>query len=268
MIVLRKYIKAFTLGIQSSMEYRTAFFLELISVVFPIVMQYFLWTAIFKSSDQASIYGYSYHQIIIYTIFANLISKFVATGYFKYEIVDDIKNGGLSKYIVKPIGYGSYRLSCFLGEKLPPIIFMCFMFIIVLFVFNQAVEIGSNRLCAFMISLILALIIQFLIYFMISAVAFFVEEISHLFFVVQISIDVMSGKIIPLDMFGRKIMYLFKLLPFKYIVYYPTNIINGKLFEGEILVGFCMQCMWILILGVVSKIVWKKCIVKYIAAGG
>lgn len=244
------------------------FLLELVGMLFPIAMQYFLWTAIFKSSSQSNIYGYSYYQIIVYTVFANLISRFVATGYFKYEIADDIKNGGLSKYIVKPIGYGGYRLSCFLGEKLSQLIFMCIVFVVILLMFNGVSGIELNRLCAFIISLIFALIIQFLIYFVISAIAFFVEEISHLFFVVQLSIDVMSGKVIPLDMFGNKITYAFALLPFKYMVYYPTNIINGKLSSHEILVGFYMMCIWVLMLAIVSKVVWKKCIFKYIAAGG
>ena len=40
----------------------------------------------------------------------------VATG-FEWEIADDIKNGGLNKYVIKPVGYLPYRIACFLGQK-------------------------------------------------------------------------------------------------------------------------------------------------------
>ena len=117
MKVTKKYSKAFILGIQGALEYRISFLLDIASSALPIVMQYFLWRTIFDSQGTDLVFGYSYHEIVIYIIFANLISKFISSGYFKYEIADDIKNGGLNKYITKPIGYGGYRLCCFLGEK-------------------------------------------------------------------------------------------------------------------------------------------------------
>ena len=43
---------------------------------------------------------------------------------FEWEIVEDIKNGGLSKFIVQPIGYFAYRLACFLGRKAVQLVFL------------------------------------------------------------------------------------------------------------------------------------------------
>ena len=38
---------------------------------------------------------------------------------FETQINEDIKLGGLNKYLVKPVGYCRYQFFSFLGEKLP-----------------------------------------------------------------------------------------------------------------------------------------------------
>lgn len=45
--------------------------------------------------------GYSYTEIIVYTLLAGLVSKLVITG-FEYQINEDIKDGGLNKYLIRP----------------------------------------------------------------------------------------------------------------------------------------------------------------------
>ncbi|MGD0092974.1 MAG: hypothetical protein ABSE73_23930, partial [Planctomycetota bacterium] len=57
---LKKYSKAFELGFQTALEYRLNFALSLVSAAYPIFIQTFLWTAIFKASAQPVVYGYTY----------------------------------------------------------------------------------------------------------------------------------------------------------------------------------------------------------------
>ena len=61
---LSKYIKSFQMGLQSAMEYRTDFFLSILSGGFIILIQCFFWTAVFSSSDNPIVYGYTYPQML------------------------------------------------------------------------------------------------------------------------------------------------------------------------------------------------------------
>ncbi len=47
---LEKYSKAFELGFQTALEYRINFAISLISAAYPIFIQTFLWTAIYRRS--------------------------------------------------------------------------------------------------------------------------------------------------------------------------------------------------------------------------
>ena len=58
------------------------------------------------------------------------------------------------------------------------------------------------------------------------------------------------------------------MLPFKYIVFYPVNIINGRLTLDEIYTGVLIQIGWIAVMAVIAKICWKYGMRKFVAVGG
>lgn len=100
---MKKYACVFHLSLETAMEYRVDFFLSLISTVFPIILQFYLWTAIYSTPTEVN-NGYTYEQIILYTLLAGMTAKLTASG-FEHEINKDIKDGGLNKYIVRPVNY-------------------------------------------------------------------------------------------------------------------------------------------------------------------
>lgn len=96
----------FGMGMQKAMAYRSDFFISLISSVFPIIMQAYLWTALFQVGA-ADTNGYTYEQMILYTLLAGVTSRLVSTG-FELDVARDIKNGELNRYLVKPVHYSGY----------------------------------------------------------------------------------------------------------------------------------------------------------------
>lgn len=114
---MKKYIKCFLMGISKATEYRFDFFSSYFGAIFPILIQVSMWKAIYETTGGGILYGYTYHQMLLYTFFVGVTAKFLSTG-FEWEMNDDIKNGGLNKYIVKPINYCYYRGACFFWRKI------------------------------------------------------------------------------------------------------------------------------------------------------
>jgi len=266
---LDKYKKSFVMGMQVSLEYRLSFILSMISTVFPIIIQVFLWKAIFHSASNSTVYGYSYPQIIMYTIMAGLVAKLVSTG-FEYEINGDIKNGGLNTYIVRPIDYFSYRLFRFIGEKILFLVLLLLISFITLRILNVllGLEIKFNNVLMFIFVLFLSIILNFLLHFSIGILAFWLTEVSRLFGTINIILIIISGGIFPLDIFGANIVKLIKLLPFAYTIQFPINTLSGKLAQGEISQGIIIQLLWTGLLVIISNTLWKKGLKKYVAVGG
>lgn len=266
---LEKYLKSFELGLQNSLEYRANFLLSLISTFFPMIIQYFLWTAIFENSPGSLIYGYTYGELIAYTLLAGIVSKFVAGG-FEWEVADDIKNGGLNKFIIKPIDYFRYRISCFLGQKSIQMLITIILITIILFVLRSVpgFELDLRRMPVFVAAVLMALVLNFLILYGVSALAFWMTDAGGVFVMLGLLINIAGGGIFPLDIFGNTLVRVFDFLPFKYTIYFPTNILNGKIPFGDIPGGLLLQAVWIAVIFMAVKIIWRTGMKKYIAVGG
>ena len=265
----RKYVKAFELGFELAMEYRVNFLISLISAAYPIFIQTFLWTAIFNASEGGVVYGYTYQQMLAYTFLAGLIARIVRTG-FEYEIMDDVKNGKFSKFLVQPLGYFPYRLCSFLGNKLPGQVMILAILAVMLvgLSLTGALSLTFGRLMAFFGSLVLAVVLNFLIFYCFSAMSFWIVEVGFLFEGIRIVTVLLSGGIFPLEVFGERFMQISSLLPFKYTVNYPINLLNGKISNAEALQGALIQLAWIGGCLLLANVLWKIGGKRYVAVGG
>ena len=266
---LEKYVKTFELGFQTALEYRVNFAISLISAAYPIIVQSFLWTAIYLNASGSTVYGFTYRQIIAYTFLAGLVARIVRTG-FEYEIMDDVKNGRYSKFLVQPVGYFPYRLASFFGAKLPNLAMIGGILIIVLVGLNAfwGVSIELARLLIFPLTLALAMTLNFMIFYCISAVAFWLVEIGFLFEGVRIVIILLSGGIFPLEVFGSRFVQIMGLLPFKYTISYPITVLNGRAALSGVPAGMLIQCVWIGACLLLSRALWRTGSKKYVAVGG
>ena len=120
---MRKYRTAFWVGVSNSMEYRFDFFMSLLSTVFPIVMQVFIWLSMYSESGGEKLYGYTFPQMLLYVVVAGAVSKFTATG-VEYAVNEDIHSGGIAKYLVKPVNYIGFRLCDALGNRFSAMVTM------------------------------------------------------------------------------------------------------------------------------------------------
>lgn len=267
--ILKKYLVTFSMGFQMALEYRLNFIISLISAAYPILIQTFLWTAIYQGSAQDSLFGYTYRQILAYTLLAGLVGRIVYTG-FEYEIMQDVKTGKYSKFLVQPLGYFPYRLADFFGQKVPnlAIIFVILALMLVGLTSFWGVAIEPVRILLFLLTLALAIALNFMIFYCISAIAFWMVEIGFLFEGVRIVIILLSGGIFPLEVFGSTFVRITDLLPFKYTVSYPINVLNGKVPADAIFPQILLQCLWIMLCAALANFLWRTGSKRYVAVGG
>ena len=264
-----KYYKAFELGFQFALEYRINFLISLISAAYPIFIQSFLWAAIFQSSDQPLVYGFTFRQMIAYTFMAGLVTRLVRTG-FEYEIMDDVKTGKYSRFLVQPLGYFPYRVCSFFGEKLPGqvMILTILALVMTLLVTFWGASFGFVRILAFLVAILLATALNFLIFYCISAMSFWIVDVGFLFEGIRIVTVLLAGGIFPLQVFGELFNQISNWLPFKYTVNYPINVLNGMITPAGILQGTLIQLLWMGICLGLASFLWRLGSRRYVAVGG
>ena len=266
---MKTYRCVFLMGMEKALEYRVSFLLSMLSALFPIIIQTAMWNYIYGHSDAEAVFGYGHGQILMYTLLATLVSQILGAG-VEWEINDDIKMGGLSKYLVRPVGYKEYRLSGFLGEKLPR--FMVIGPVGTVIILGAGLfggmPLSAARGLAFLISLVLAVVLNFYIFYCIGLLGYWLTDVDKLFGAVSIVITVISGGIFPMDIFGGIVEVLAGLLPFGYTTQFPVNIINGRFGWEKIGAGFAFQAGWILVFVCLGELMWRQGIKRYMAVGG
>jgi ABC-2 type transport system permease protein len=266
---IKKYAAVYALAIQSAMEYKTDFFISLISGGFTIVIQFFLWTAIYGGSEQAELFGYDYGQMVIYVVMAGIMGKYVATG-FEYDIMEDIMEGNLNRYFVQPVGHLGYRVFNFLGIKTLENFMVIILSAALLLVISVTAGIAFNIINILILLLIapLSLMISFMLFYCLAVANFWLTWGWGVFNGARVITTILSGGIFPLAVFGETVTAVLMFLPFPYIVYFPLNVAVGNVVGTDILLGVLMQVVWVVVLFILSQILWPIGMRKYIAARG
>lgn len=263
------YRQIFKLGFRKSYEYRTNFYMGLVSTIFPLTIQFFLWAGLFENADGGIVFGYTFIQMISYAVFAVMTTKMISPS-FVYEINTEIKEGGLAKYLVKPLSYFKYHFMGYLGEKIG--IILCASILVIGFWAGVSwwsdTEWQVTRLILYFASLIQGLILNFTIFYGISSMGFWMIDASGAIFITTLVGTIVSGGIFPLDIFGQGIQAALNLLPFPYTSYFSVSILCGTVGSDEIVAGFMLQLFWITVCGILARTLWKIGIKRYIAVGG
>jgi ABC-2 type transport system permease protein len=265
---MAKYNKCFAMGLQKMMEYRADFFANLVSVVFPIIIQISIWSKVYSRSQQESLYGYSSKQMILYVIVVAVLGRFFSTG-FEYEINVDIKEGGLNKYIVHPINYYWYRAFVFWGEKTSVVLpYMLSIFLVLIVSGSIGMIFSGIRFIAFIVAVCIALVICYSLYFCIGMLAFWISEVSRVFPAFSVILSLLSGGLFPLDVLGKGFATLKNYLPMNYMLQFPVDLLINKEMENSIGYSMAIGTVWAIVLILISQLLWNCGLKKYVSVGG
>lgn len=249
------------------LTYRVNFSLWRIRMVVGLLISYFLWTSVMP--ERGTLFGYSRDLMITYIVIAPVIFAIVFSSR-THEMAENINKGELSMFLTKPFGYFKYWFSRDLGDKAMNIAFCVVEFSLFVLIFKPALFLQFNPLylLLFGISLLLAVVLHFFLGCLMSMVGFWSPEVWAPRFIFYTLVSFLAGSLFPLDILPEPVFNILKLLPFTYLQYFPLKIYLGQLSLPEILQGFIVTILWIVITYGVLKLVWYRGLRIFTASGG
>lgn len=261
-----KYFRVFITGLKETIAYRADFFSGLLAAFINLLVLWFAWNAVFAASGVEIIGGFTLSLMITYLIISSCMRPLTYTD-IEYEMESDVKTGGISIFLTKPVSYPLFRL--FKGFS--NTVFHIFTNVIPIFfvsVLLISISLPVNSIF-FLVSMFLGYFVNYFLAFLIGLWAFFsVGSVWGIKLSKNIISDVMSGAVIPLSLFPQWFVNVANLLPFQAIFNIPLLIYIGKIAGTSIFYSFVQQIFWIIVLGSLSYIVWKKVENKVVVQGG
>ncbi|MCX7919078.1 MAG: ABC-2 family transporter protein [bacterium] len=268
---MKKYIKVIEVGMQNSFVYRYNFFIQTIFQFVPLITTILLWSAAYEGKNAtATIADYTLKNMIGYYIMAMIAGNVVGNWWQDFQISEEIRNGQLNKYLIRPVSYLGYRLSMVISNKMVYIAVITIPLVVGLFFFRRYFPLPVNLviLGLFIGSLLLTLLMNFLLSFCIGLISFWMLEVSTLFFIFYGLQYLLSGGLFPLDLLPKPIYTITTYLPFYYQTFFPVSMYMGKFTMPEIIRAISIQIVWVIAMYLLAKSLWHLGLKRYSAAGG
>lgn len=236
----------------------------LITFIEPIVMLT-IWQQVAKSGG---VLPFSLSQIVTYYILSTLYFRIMQV-WSLGRLSKEVYRGGFSHLLLLPIYYLYIDLAHCLGVKITRLIIIIPVFLAVLVIYKNdfIIDLSVSKFCLVIISLILGFFLQFIMENIIALLVFWLERLEKIVDLYFFFSSVLSGALIPLAFFPSYISNILRILPYRYFLSFPLEITLGILSNMEILQGFIVETIWLILFFILYLYFYPKALRKYSAVG-
>jgi ABC-2 type transport system permease protein len=265
---LNKYRQAFLVGLQSNIVYRWNFAVRGFFSLFHLAVVFILWGAAFAGTDDIG--GFDLRQTLTYFVTLLVLQFFISAFNEDYQISEEIRNGLINQFLLKPINYFLYRFSIFVAARLVSGALIFVPLLLAMPVIYEYLTFPAEpwRYGIAVPALILSALIQFSIAYCFGLLTFWFLEIQG-FVILSMAVEtVLGGQMFPLDLLPDWIYGIARVLPFYYQMYFPGAILTGRIELPEVLQGLWIQSAWVIALLLLNQFLWRRGLRRHTAVGG
>ena len=259
------YTQQFKTTFASMLQYRASLFIWMISAVLEPLIYLVVWSTV-SLSRGGSVGDYTAAQFAAYFIVFMLVNQVTYT-WIMYEYEYRIREGLLSPALLRPVHPIHADIAENVSSKLISLPVMAVIATGLALIFKPTATILPWAILVFIPALFLAFMVRFLIEWTLAQSAFWTTRVSAFNQVYFVLVLFLSGQIAPLSLFPRPIQILADILPFRWMIGFPVELILGRLTPLQAITGLAAQALWLIISFGLVRIIWRAGIRMYSAVG-
>ncbi len=257
------------IGFAESIAYRAELLIWVLSTTMPFI-NLALWSAVARSGPVVSESGrtFSAEDFTAYFL-AIFIVRQLTGSWACWEMNFEVKSGKLAMRLLRPIhplfGYVMENLSLIpmrLVVTAPVVVLM------ILVVGVKSVPTHPAQLAVVAIGFLGGWLMTVLVNLALGAMALYMESSLKLMDVWLAVYFVLSGYVVPVELFPSGLRQAIEFLPFRYQVGLPTELFIGMHTPAQALPLLGLQWLWVGIFFVITMAVWRGGVRRFAAFGG
>jgi ABC-2 type transport system permease protein len=261
-LVYRAY---FRMSIALNLQYRMAMIIWLIGMIVEPLMYLVVWRTV-AIYNGGNVSGYSAGDFSAYFI-ATMLVNHVTFSWIMWEYDYRIRMGEFSTTLLKPIHPIHKDIAENLGYKLLTLLIILPTAALLAWLFRPTFSFTAGGMMAFVPGVTLAFFMRFLLEWTLAMAAFWTTRISAINQAYFVLLLFFSGRLAPLDLFPGFVQTIADLLPFRWMISFPVQLVLGQLSVEETIVGFIAQLIWLVIGYGLIRVVYRAGIKRYAAFG-
>ena len=255
------YTKTAAVGFLQVANYRTEVWFQVFSKILVFAGIILLWSVIGTGNS-----GQTYAQLIAYFLVANGVRELIDALYGKFGsgMIDEIKWGKISAYLLQPTHTVLYMYFKHMGTRGVTMIFSI-LYVIVGIILAPPTSLLAGLL--FLVVVFSGAVICMAQGTMVGCGAFWMTEAKGIKNVVNHISKIFSGALIPLTFFPIAYQTPVMLSPFASYAYLPATLIQAKTVSSFLWLQVGVSIAWAVVLLYISRLVWRKGVKRYEAIG-
>ncbi len=247
-------------------QYRANLIMYLLYWLVSPIIYLAVWTSI--ANSKGSVNGLTANDFITYyltLLVVDQITSNIVIHTFAYKVQD----GTLSPELVRPIHpMLTNALVNNVAFKVLNIIGFIPVWIVLFFLYKPDFShVTLQGILLGIPAMILGFIVGFLLSAAITSLAFWttrVYSIHEFYFALS---QLFSGQFVPLVLMPKIVQVVAEYLPYQLQIYFPIELILGKLSGAQIVQGYIVGLIWLVVSIVVFNWIWRNGVKRYSAVG-
>lgn len=261
---MRAFPTLFKVGLAEIVAYRAEFVVWILTTNMPLVMLA-IWHAV---SADGPVGRFDQREFTAYYL-GVLAVRLLTSTWVVWQLSMEIRDGTLSSRLLRPIhpvfAYAAQHLA---GVPMRAIVISPILVIMTIAVGDRLALRDPALAAIFVASLLGAWLLIFFTMVLVGALAFFVDSAIAVFELWLAVHAVFSGYLIPLEALPSWIGRAAAVLPFRFMLGYPVEILIGLMTPAAALRQLAVQWGYVLVLYVGSMLVWRAGVRRFNAFGG
>lgn len=262
--LLEIYRQQFKVTLAVQFQYRVGLAIWMLEEILQPTIYLVVWRTVAGSGEVG---GYGAREFAAYYIVLMIVNHFTENWHmWEYEYY--IREGKLSAWLLRPVHPIHKDIAANIGYKVLMLAVLLPATIGLTLVFKPVFSPPLWVFPAFVPAILLAAAIAFAVGWVVAMAAFWtvrVSAINQMYFLLMLFA---SGYIAPLDVLPDALQGLAALLPFRWMLAFPTELVLGRLEPGQWASGLAVQVAWLAASLFALRIVWRAGVRRYGAVGG
>jgi ABC-2 type transport system permease protein len=248
----------------SWMQHRGFFYLVAFSWMVPLLIYLFVWSA---AAGETAVGGLSRGNLAAYYVTLILVNQLTFSSN-NWTVGDGIRYGRMNFLLLRPM---SPMYDTLASEVAVKVVFMTFALpiaAILALLLRPEFNITLQNGLAFIPALVMAWALRFLWGYWLALLAFWATSADALLSLQESLIFLLGGQVAPFILLPDLMQKAAAMLPFRYMVGFPVEVLNGHLDQTGLWTGFAFQAGWLFIALFLFIAVWRAGVKRYSAVGG
>jgi ABC-2 type transport system permease protein len=248
----------------SWLQYRGFFFILAFGWMIPPLIYLLVWSA---AAGEHGISGWSRGEFVAYYLILILVNQ-VTYSQTNWTVGDLIRYGKFNTVLLRPIHPLVDALASELGGKVVYLIFDVPVVALLAVILHPTLDVSLANGLLFFVALGLAWALRFLWGYWLALLAFWTARADALLSLQDALVFLLAGQVAPVALLPGNMRIAAQVLPFRYMIAFPVEILTGQLDPTAVATGFGIQFIWLVTAAVLYRLMWTRGLQRYAAVGG